>query len=208
VVAAVRAGGLASLLEGEEGATAGFENLHAFGLLDHTLSADLLLGSTYEILARAMHEEYVRQQEAEGHTPETKPAMVPWEELREDFKESNRRQARHIGVKLKAVGCGIAPLTDWEAESFRFTDREMERLAEMEHDRWMEEKRREGWIYAPERDDMKKRSPYLLPWNELPDKVKEWDRAFIRGLPRFLAGVGFQIIRLGQREEGEAERTD
>jgi hypothetical protein len=208
VVAAVRAGGLASLLEGEEGATAGFENLHAFGLLDHTLSADLLLGSTYEILARAMHEEYVRQQAAEGHTPETKPAMVPWEELREDFKESNRRQASHIGVKLRAAGCGIAPLTDWEAESFRFTDQEVELLAEMEHDRWMEENRRQGWTYAPERDDNRKTSPYMVPWNELPDNVKDWDRGFIRGLPRFLAGVGFQIIRLGQRQGGEAERTD
>ena len=206
VVVMARGGGLASLVSGTEDAATGFENLHAFGLLDHTLNGDLLLGGTYEILARAIHEEYVRNQCEEGQTPEINPAMVPWDDLPETLKESNREQAGHIGVKLRAVGCGLAPLTDWDAESFQFTQEEAELLAEIEHERWVAERHREGWTYAPGPKNMeKKTSPYLVPWVELRDDVKEWDRVFVRGLPAFLAKDAFQIIRLREAREGEGK---
>jgi hypothetical protein len=127
--------------------------------------------------------------------------MVPWDKLQETLKESNRDQAKHIGVKLIAVGCGIVPLTDWDAESFQFTPEHVELLAEMEHERWMEERRREGWTCTPGPKDIeKKTSPYMVPWDKLPDNVREWDRVFIRGLPGFLARAGFQIVRLKHRE--------
>lgn len=96
--------------------------------------------------------------------------MVPGDELLESLKESNRRQADHIGVKLKAVGCGIAPLTDWEAERFQFTPEEVERMAEMEHRRFVEEWLRAGWTYAPGPKNLERRtSPDLVPWDELPE---------------------------------------
>jgi hypothetical protein len=209
VVAMARGAGLASLVSGTEGTGTGFENLHAFGLLDHTLNADLLLGGIYEVLARAIHEEYVRNQREEGQTPEANPAMVPWDDLPETLKESNREQAGHIGVKLRTVGCGLAPLTDWDAESFQFTQEEVELLAQMEHERWVAERRREGWTYSPGPKNMVRRtSPYMVTWRDLRDDVKEWDRVFIRGLAAFLAKDAFQIIRLEQRQEGEVERAD
>lgn len=201
VVRMARATGLASLLEQELGAQEGFETLHGFGLLDRTCDAELLLGGTYEILARAIHEEYVRVQEEEGRTPESDPAMVPWDELAETLKESNRGQASHIGVKLKAVGCGIVPWADWEAESFEFTPEEVELLSEMEHERWVDERRRNGWTYASGTKNVeKKTSPYMVPWDELGEEVKEWDRVMVRGLPAFLARADFQIVRLRPRE--------
>ena len=201
VVRTARATGLASLLEQELGAQEGFQTLHGFGLLERTCDAELLLGGTYEILARAIHEEYVRKQEEEGQTPESNPAMVPWDELPETLKESNRAQASHIGVKLKAVGCGIVPWADWDAESFEFTLDEVELLSEMEHERWVEERRRSGCTYAagtgnPE----KKTSPYMVPWDELKEEVKKWDRVMVRGLPAFLAKADFQIVRLRPRD--------
>jgi hypothetical protein len=209
VVRMARATGIASLLEQEPGAQGGFETLHGFGLLDRTCDAELLLGGTYEILARAFHEEYLRAQEDEGQTPESNPSMVPWDQLPETLKDSNRAQASHIGVKVKAVGCGIIPWTDWQAESFEFTPEEVELLSEMEHERWVEERRRNGWTYAPGAKNVeKKTSPYMVPWGELADEVKEWDRVTVRGLPTFLAKAGFQIVRLGQGERGEAESTD
>ena len=136
--------GLATLLGGRDGG-GGFENLHAFGLLDRTCRPDLVLGGTHEIIARAIHEGYVGYREKLDGTPQIDPAMVPWEELAEEFRESCRRQADHIGLKLKAVGCGLAPLTDWDAELFEFTSEEVEQMARMEHQRWMAERRRAGW---------------------------------------------------------------
>jgi len=200
-VCMARATGLASLLQPRSGAQGGLQMLHGFGLLDRTCDSDFLVGGTYEILARAIHEEYVRAQEEEGHTPETNPAMVPWEELPETLKESNRSQAGHIGVKLKAVGCGVIPWADWEAESFTFTPEEVELLSEMEHERWVDERLRTGWSYASGTKNIeRKTSPHIVPWDELSEEVKEWDRVMIRGLPAFLAKADFQIVRLWPRE--------
>ena len=140
---------------------------------------------------------YILDQKKIGQTPRTNPSMASWDELPEGLKESNRRQADHIGIKLKAIGCGIASLTDWDAKLFEFKPEEVERMAGMEHERWNEERRLEGWTYAPEPKDLnRKTTPYLVPWNELSEDIKEYDRNTIRGLPAFLARAGFQIYRL------------
>ena len=198
VVRMTRDAGLAALLRGEEAiGSEGFGNLHAFGLLDRTCRLDLLFGGTHEVIARATHEDYVLEQKKIGQTPRTNPSMVSWDELPEGLKESNRRQADHIGIKLKAIGCGIASLTDWDAKLFEFKPEEVEQMARMEHERWNEERRLEGWTYAPEPKDLnRKTTPYLVPWNELSEDIKEYDRNTIRGLPAFLARAGFQIYRM------------
>jgi hypothetical protein len=197
VVRVARASGLASLLEKGLGAQDGFETLHVFRFLDQTCGAEVLLGGTYEILARASHEEYVRSQQEDGQTPQTNPALVPWDRLPDTLKESNRDQAAHIGVKLKRVSCGIAPWSEWDAESFEFTNEEIELLSEMEHERWVVERLRNGWTYGSGAKNVgKKESPYLVPWDELGQEVKERDRVVVRGMPVFLARAGFQIVRL------------
>jgi hypothetical protein len=151
VVRMVEDAGLATLLRGGYDSKGALENLHAFGLLDRTCTPDLVLGGTHEILARAVHEEYVRHQDQLGQTPQTNPLMVPWDSLPESKRESNRRQVDHIGTKLEAIGCGITSLTDWDAASFQFAPDETELMARMEHERWCEELRRDGWTYAPGR---------------------------------------------------------
>ena len=195
VVRMVSETGLASLLDGGDDGEGGFANLRAFALLERTCQPELLLGGTHEILARAIHEEYVRQQSESGETPQTNPSMVPWDTLPESLRESNRRQADHISVKLKAVGCGIAPLTDWDAEFMQFTPDEIELMARMEHERFVEERLRGGWRIGP-KDLAKKTNPHLVPWEQLPEEIKELDRNPVRGLPRFLARAGLQIHRL------------
>lgn len=188
--------GLARLLSAPEGLT-DYRSLYAFSLLDETLSADVLLGGSYELLARAMHAEYVRDRAEGGETIESNPSMAPWEDLPDHLKESNRANAGHIGVKLSAAGCTLVPIIDSEAESFSFSGEEIELLAEMEHERWVEERKREGWRFADgEKDIDAKTTPYLVPWCDLTDEVKEWDRVFVRGLPKFVARAGFQIVRM------------
>jgi hypothetical protein len=133
VVRMTQDAGLATLLRGTDASGGGLEGLAVFGLLDRTCTLDLILGGTHEVLARAIHEDYVRNQQREGQTPATNPSMVPWEQLPENLKESNRLQADHIRVKLKAIGCGIAPLTDWNVEAPKIFWNNIEQLAEMEH---------------------------------------------------------------------------
>ena len=183
--------GLAGLLQRQARDAA----VSAFDLFDLALRPDLLLGGTYEVLARAIHAEYLEAQRREGVTPATNPSLVPWEELPSSLRESNRDQAAHIGVKLAAVGCVIVPLGDWDADLVAFTDAEVEPLAELEHQRWADQRLRDGWTLGP-KDIEGRRSPYLVPWDQLSDEIKELDRRAVRGVPAFLARAGYQVIRV------------
>ncbi len=181
--------GLAGLVQ----RPAGSDGIRAFDLFERTLRPDLLLGGTYEILARAIHAEYVDEERRQGATATSNPSVVPWEQLPDPLKESNRDQAAHIGVKLAAIGRGIAPLNDWEADQLTFTGAEVEQLAEQEHRRWVEQRLRDGWTLGPKDIDARV-TPYLVPWEQLSDEVRELDRRPVRGIPGFLARAGYQVV--------------
>lgn len=163
----------------------------------------VLPDGAYETLARAIHEDYVRRQRERGAAPDSNPSMVGWDELPETLKRSNRDQARHIAAKLAAVGCEIEPLAHGGAEQFSFSAEELELLSRMEHDRWWRDREADGWTFAPEKDAERKKSPYLLPWQELPEEIREYDRDTVRGLPALLAEAGFHIVR--KRDETSSE---
>lgn len=191
--------GLASLLAGKEIDRNGTANIRVFGILDRTFQADLLLGGTHETLARAIHEAYLDQAEDRDSDRWEDTPLVPWDVLPQEFKESCRGQADHIGAKLKAVGCVLFPLSDWDAGLFTFTVEEIERMAMMEHERWLRERLDHGWRHTSGRKDYKrKRHPDLLPWNKLPDtsESKRKSREAVSRLPKFLAAVGYEIRRL------------
>jgi len=188
--------GLATLLREEDGIGDSYSNIHAFALLDHTCTPHLLFGGTFETLARAFHSDYVRNERAKGLTPLENPSMVPWEELPEHLKDSNREIAANIRTKIDAIGCDIIATSDWDVQPFKFSAEELELMATMEHKRWLEEKLREGWRYGPSRDDSTKIHPSLVPWSELSEAEKDKDRNPVRALPEFLAKARFQIYRL------------
>ncbi len=154
---------------------------------------DVLLGSAREALARAIHERY-RRDNADKRAADD-PAMAAWDVLDEGLKESNRRQADHIPAKLKAVGCDFAPARAGKAKAVRFDAGEIETMARMEHERWVAEKLLGGFGPGP-RDPGKKTSPYLVPWDELDDKIRDYDREAVREIPDLLASAGFEIYRL------------
>jgi hypothetical protein len=195
VVRVARTDGLPELIRAHD-------ELRAFSLLEHTCRAELLGGATRnEIVARAIHEEYVRKQAKDGQTPETNPSMVEWEKLPENLRESNRRQADHIPIKLEAIDCAIAPLSGWRLSPLELTADEVERLARVEHDRWRAERMLDGWKYAPGPKDLaRKTTPWLVPWEAMPDEQRDYDRNTVRNLPRFLAQAGLQVIRLRNGE--------
>jgi len=185
VVRMIHDAGLAVLLQGEDDKRESFAGVHAFGLLDHTCTLDLIFGCTCEILARAIHEDYMRNEKARGATAQINPSIVPWEELPESLRESNRSQAANIQIKLDAIGCDVAVSTDWDTQQFQFS----------EHERFVQERRDAGWTYSSIKDLQKKTSPTLVTWNELTEDEKDKDRATVLSLPEFLAKAGFQVYR-------------
>jgi hypothetical protein len=195
IVRMIEERGLALLLQHGIQGQESFSHLHAFGLLDRTCTPELLFGGMNEMLARSVHEDFARKQKSLGRSLEDNEILVPWDQLPEKVKDSNRRYADHISLKLQAVDCHLAPLRDWNAVKFVFMDTEIERMAQMEHERWVQERKREGWSYREQRDDDRMLHPSLVAWGDLPEDEKEKNRNFIREIPRILAKAGFQVQR-------------
>jgi hypothetical protein len=178
------------------------KNLSTFGLLDRTCGMGLFDDGTHEDLARVIHEHYFSHEIKKGLTAQDNPNILPWESLSEEIKESNRRQADHIGYKLAAIGHGMAVWRDYGKEKHVFKLEEIEKMAKMEHTRWYEEKVREGWTYGDKRDDDNKKHPDLVAdWLDprLTEEAREKDREAVELIPELLARAGFQIYRVNTR---------
>jgi hypothetical protein len=191
--------GLATFLRAVKSTGSAFSNLNAFGLLDQTCKEGLFDDGTHEAMARVIHEHYVESEIKKGHTSAENPSLVDWEYLSDEFCKSNRRQADHIGVKLNAVGVDITPWRNYHAKEFRFSEDEIEIMAAMEHQRWSEERKAQGWRYGPARDNFRKIHPDLLSWKDpqLSEETRQKNREEVSLIPILLARAGFQIYRIG-----------
>ena len=139
----------------------------------------------------------MRAAQARGDTVATNPSMVPWEGLPEQLRESNRSQVADIGNKLRSINCAVVPTTT-DAAPFVFRDDELDRLARLEHQRWLQERTQQGWRYGSVRDDQRKLHPDLVDWADLSDQSKDKDRDAVQNIPPLLRATGFQILRLEQ----------
>lgn len=157
---------------------------------------DVGVTGTHQLVARAIHEEYLAQQKAAGTTAKSNPSARPWNELDSRLVEANLRQADDIWRKLARIRCGIAIMVDNKSPPFEFTHEEIEELAIQEHGRWMDEKIRQGWQQAMVVDAERKLHDCLVPWQLLPEDQREKDRNTIRTLPAILAKVRLKIVRL------------
>jgi RyR domain-containing protein len=157
-----------------------------------------LSGSTIEILARAIHNDYVRRKREQGGTS-ADAELGSWEELPETLRHSNRAQAMDIERKLAAVGLELVTTADGDADSVQFTEPEVRYLARLEHERWCAERIRDGWRLGPSGDAKRKQSPYLVAWDSLPGDVRNLDRDAVRGIPGFVALAGLTMHRVKGR---------
>jgi ppGpp synthetase/RelA/SpoT-type nucleotidyltranferase len=143
-----------------------------------------------ETAARTIHEQFL----AENRHKNADPAMMPWDGLRDDLKDSNRDQAERAVAFLERIGYRVER-AEGEVTPAELSDAEIERLAEMEHGRWVVERLRSGWRYGAKRDPAKKLSPYLAPWASLSEEVKGWDRNAARCWPAVLGAAGLRLVR-------------
>ncbi len=74
-------------------------------------------------------------------------------------------------------------------------DKLAERLAENVHDLWAEQRIKEGWRFGEKRDDDAKTHPGLVPYSELSESEKEYDRITTQGVLKSMLALGYRIER-------------
>ena len=61
------------------------------------------------------------------------------------------------------------------------------------HEVWAQNRIKEGWTYGPVRDDAKRQTPCLVPYEQLPEEEKAYDRNTAFGTLKFIVSQGFEI---------------
>lgn len=71
----------------------------------------------------------------------------------------------------------------------------VEAMAKNVHEVWAETRIAQGWSYGPERNDQLKHHPCLIPYEELPEEEREYDRNTAIGTLKLIQKLGFKISR-------------
>lgn len=155
-------------------------------------SAPRPLMENIEMLAIAIHERYCRKQ-LEDY-PDRPLAYPRFSDLPDSMKYSNIRQA--LGIYEKLTLAGLCMRRKGEPGSLsEIPENTVEMLAEMEHDSWMKERIASGWTLG-EKDPANKKTPYLIPYEELTEEIKDYDRDAVRNIPELAYMIGMAIYEL------------
>lgn len=68
-----------------------------------------------------------------------------------------------------------------------------EKLAENVHEMWALGRINDGWHYGEKRDDAAKTHPCLVPYSQLPDSEREYDRNTAMSTLKLIVKLGYKI---------------
>lgn len=143
-------------------------------------------------LAKTMHAAYC------ATAPNDSTSNVSWKALGEDMRDANRRFVVHIPAKLSSAGIDVE---DWLAQTKVpagpaalpcvsaevFEDPALcEKLAVLEHERWMADRRINGWRYGKARNNIKRFHPDLVAFERLSEQSQAYDRTMVKTLVQAL----------------------
>jgi hypothetical protein len=78
----------------------------------------------------------------------------------------------------------------------------LELLCRNTHDVWARRRFKDGWRYGPERNDARKEHPSLIPYDELSESEKQYDREVVLEVLKMVIALGYNI------ESSEGERNN
>lgn len=71
----------------------------------------------------------------------------------------------------------------------------VEQMAKNVHEIWAQTRISQGWTYGSERNDAEKKHPCLVPYEQLPEEEKVYDRNTSLETLKFIMGNGFRIVK-------------
>jgi len=72
----------------------------------------------------------------------------------------------------------------------------IEEMAKNVHEVWSQNRMNDGWTYGAVRDDATKKHPCLVPYEELPEREKDYDRATSQETLKLILKLGFKISKI------------
>ena len=73
-----------------------------------------------------------------------------------------------------------------------------ERIAQNVHDIWAAGRMAEGWTYGETKDAASKTTPLLVPYSELPESEKEYDRKTALETIKLIIKLGYNVTAAGE----------
>ena len=71
----------------------------------------------------------------------------------------------------------------------------IEQMAKNVHEVWAQSRIEQGWVYGQERSDALKTHPCLIPYEDLPEIEKAYDRDTALGTLKLICKLGFKISK-------------
>ncbi|MCW2317530.1 hypothetical protein M2322_003089 [Rhodoblastus acidophilus] len=174
---------LLSALRDTETSDRNHKNLVAFSGPVRFESVARVLDRAGDESAMALHAHYL-----EGGArlrPGSTAALAAWDDLPENLREANRASADHMAILFASEGLTLADAAGLERvvnDSLA-----LDRLARVEHRRWMADRIERGWRFGETRDNARLIHPSLKPYETLSDTEQEKDRRTVRVLAKLAA---------------------
>jgi RyR domain len=108
--------------------------------------------------------------------PETAPAL------------NLRPEAKPLSYQPRPIPTAGVPLSP---EVLDLT----EELARNAHDIWAQQRLADGWKYGPRRNDATKEHPCLVPYEQLPESEKAYDRNAALETLRAIIALGYRVVK-------------
>ncbi len=171
-----------------------------FGDLSDIARASDILSVHGDAAEQAWHKAYL------SFAPDDKAASKPWDDLPEEFRLSNLRAVGHIYAKLFEAGFDLRPWLathdSWKTlpalakgENIWRDEAEHLKLAVLEHERWIADRRMSGWVGGAVRDNQRKVHDNIVPFDELSEELKSYDFKFVDILAKVLPHAKDGLVR-------------
>lgn len=123
------------------------------------------------------------------------PIVVSTEHFIDAWQDSNKYM---VTIKPKDMGQKTYtphPIDLGDIELTPQLEQLREAIAENAHEVWAAGRIKEGWTYGPERDDKLKKHPDLIPYSDLPDGEKQYDRETAMNTIKLVIKLGYDLVK-------------
>lgn len=123
------------------------------------------------------------------------PIVVTTEHFMDAWADSNKYMITIKSKDMEEKTYTPHPINLEDIELTPQLEQLREAIAENAHEVWAAGRIKEGWTYGPERDDKLKKHPDLIPYSELPDSEKQYDRETAMNTIKLVIKLGYDLVK-------------